>query len=72
METRTKASLNVIQMGRRSGWLDSRGEREWSTSDMMKMLLAAAFFYPLLTTFKKMEHAILAHGEMSKGTKDIQ
>lgn len=34
-----KASLDVIQMGWRSGWLDSRRE-----SGVMKMLLAAVVF----------------------------
>lgn len=60
-------------MGRRSGWLDSRGEREWSSSDMMENAFSSSiFFYSFLTNFKKMEHVIVAHGKVSKGTKDIQ
>lgn len=52
------------------GWI--REEREWSSNDMMTMLLAAAFFCSFLAGFKKIEHIILAHGKMSKRTKDIQ
>lgn len=39
----------------------------------MKMLLAAVFFVPFKVAFlKKMENEILAHGKMSKRTKDVQ
>lgn len=64
----TKASLNMLQMGWRSGWLDLG--REWCDEDAF----SSSIFLFLLTSFffKKMENVILAQGKMSKRTKDIQ